>query len=168
MGNQQRRITTNFRRVGTGHLVSECGTVLGKRGNPLNPSDNGRGYLIIRVGTTSKAVHRLVAEAWVPNPYCLPEVNHIDGDKKNNSASNLEWCSRGYNIKHCYHLNNRSAKGVSNANCKSDIKDVVSICEYLRDGLSATKIRDLGFNYNLVRKIKARKTWTEVSEQYSW
>lgn len=45
-------------------------------------------------------VHRLVAKAFVPNPECLPEINHIDEDKTNNSASNLEWCSRAYNMKY--------------------------------------------------------------------
>lgn len=42
-------------------------------------------------------VHRLIALAFVPNLYGLPEVNHKDENKHNNSASNLEWCTSGYN-----------------------------------------------------------------------
>jgi len=37
-------------------------------------------------------VHNIVARAFVPNPYNLPRVRHIDGDKMNNAATNLEWC----------------------------------------------------------------------------
>ena len=44
-----------------------------------------------------KLLHRLVAETFVPNPYDLPEVNHLDEDKTNNRADNLEFCDRKYN-----------------------------------------------------------------------
>ena len=47
-----------------------------------------------------KAIHRLVASAFIPNPDNLPEVNHIDGNKLNNTATNLEWCSRIDNRRH--------------------------------------------------------------------
>ena len=42
-------------------------------------------------------VHRLVAKAFIPNPDNLPEVNHKNEDKSNNSVENLEWCSTQYN-----------------------------------------------------------------------
>lgn len=62
------------------------------------------GYLTVTVQDGAKRsnlkCHRLVASHFIENPENLPQVNHIDGDKENNCADNLEWCSASTNSKH--------------------------------------------------------------------
>lgn len=69
---------------------------------------NKDGYLFIRLSkngiTKGYSVHRLVAQAFIPNPNNYPEINHIDGNKLNNAISNLEWCNRTKNVRHSFEL----------------------------------------------------------------
>lgn len=67
----------------------------------------------------SKLVHRLVAEAFLPNPQQLPYVNHKDENKLNNNVENLEWCTQSYNMTY-NNVNKRIAdklKGRAPRNC---------------------------------------------------
>jgi hypothetical protein len=61
---------------------------------------NTRGYFVVKIKNRAIRVHRLVAEAFVANPNNDPFVNHIDGNKLNNNASNLEWCTQKQNVHH--------------------------------------------------------------------
>lgn len=75
-----------------------------RSGKVLKPKTNNRGYYQVNLhmnGSGSlKAVHRLVAKAFVPNEGNLLEVNHKNAVKKDNTASNLEWCTRKQNMEH--------------------------------------------------------------------
>lgn len=81
--------------------------------------DNGKGYLYITLSKEHKRknhyIHRLVADAFVDNPKELKYVNHIDYNKKNNDASNLEWCTQKENVHHSI-CNMRHRKSISHTN----------------------------------------------------
>lgn len=82
-----------------------------------NPAPNSRGYvtlvLINKDGKRStQRVHRLVAQAFIPNPNKKQCVNHIDGDTTNNAISNLEWCTQHENLTHASSLGLFSGKRV--------------------------------------------------------
>ena len=74
------------------------------RGKLMQARDNGMGYLRIKLSKNNKArrvmLHRVIAEAFIPNPFNYKTVNHKDGNKKNNTISNLEWCTQKQNVKH--------------------------------------------------------------------
>lgn len=80
-----------------GFWISDTGLLISKSGNIRKFRDNGKGYMNVNVGNKTYYQHRLVAEAFIPNPHNKPEVNHIDEDKSNNSVDNLEWCTVLYN-----------------------------------------------------------------------
>lgn len=85
------------------YFVSDVGEVKANHKNgwvnkKLTP--DSKGYLCTRINGVLHKVHRLVAEKYLPNPEGLPQVNHKDGNKKNNKATNLEWVS---NIDNSYH-----------------------------------------------------------------
>lgn len=101
------------------YQVSNLGRVrsLGSRGRIRSLSLTKDGYVKVRLIHKGKdktaRVHRLVAEAFVPNPDNKGTVNHIDGDKTNNRVDNLEWTDRSEQMHHAYRLGLKTPMGGS-------------------------------------------------------
>ena len=97
------------------YAVCEDGKVLNlKTQKILKPSLNENGYLYVSLWNNNKShtrtVHRLVAEAYIPNPGDKPFVNHIDANRANPHKDNLEWCTQSENIQHAYRIGNKTQK----------------------------------------------------------
>ena len=125
--------------------ITETGKVWSKRNNKFLKKANNQGYLFVCLSVKGKRqikfIHRLVAEAFIPNPEDKPCVNHIDGVKKNNRLENLEWCTYSENNKHKYDvLGYKSSRfGKFGKNNPSSIK----IKQYTMDGKYVKKWHSL-------------------------
>lgn len=108
-----------------------------KKGKRLKPETQKNGYKrVLLIGKDNhryhKLVHRLVAEAFIPNPDSCKQVNHIDGDKSNNSVSNLEWCTSQQNNVHALQTGLRTGKKKGKQIIINGItfNSVVEACKY--------------------------------------
>ena len=85
------------------YIIFDDGRVYSKITNKFLKQSYSGGYLTVELfserGKSRRIlVHRLVAMAFIPNPYNYPQVNHKDENKTNNNVDNLEWCTAKYNM----------------------------------------------------------------------
>lgn len=95
----------------------------------LKPVKHTNGYLLVRLCKNGESkctrIHRLVADAFIPNTENKGDVNHIDGNKTNNHVSNLEWATRSENLKHAHMSGLASTEKAIKASADSRKKRVV-------------------------------------------
>ena len=91
------------------------------------------------------SVHRLVAEAFIPNPLNKPQINHINGNKLDNRVGNLEWCTGSENVIHAY-------------------KTGLQIPKTAENNLYSKKVNQYDMNNNLIRKYYAVREAARVNK----
>ena len=155
------------------YTVYEDGTILKKDGSgKMKTYELPTGYLTVGLSSGSwrgsKSVHRIVGETLLPNPNNLSDIDHINGDRKDNRLCNLRWVSHGENIKHSYSSGRRSAKGSKNARSKLNEQSVHAICYCLQMGLKVAYVASIfDCSYAIISAIKNGRNWKEISSLYS-
>lgn len=86
------------------YIAFPSGQILNLHGSEIKGCVGRDGYRHVIINGKNIDVHRIIARLFVPNRKDKEQVNHIDGCKTNNSASNLEWCTRSENLKHAYQI----------------------------------------------------------------
>ena len=137
------------------YAVSNMGRVKNIRnGRVLKLVENG-GYLQVNLCQNGKKatfrVHRLVALTFIPNPMCKKEVNHIDGNKMNNSVDNLEWTTHKENDAHARKM------GLKHENKPVKLIDLETGETYVFYSISEASNFIGVNNSNLCRALKKRK-----------
>lgn len=160
------------------YAVTEDGEVFSAK-NPslkiMSTVDNGKGYYRVKLFNEDSCkrflLHRLVAETYLPAPTDESlQINHVDGNKKNNHYSNLEWCTASKNIKEAFRLGLKTHTGFGNPKAKYTPELIHSICACLAEG----KYRGIDiakkFNVNddLISKIKRGRVWACISRHYTF
>lgn len=111
----------------------------------------------------SKAVHRLVAIAFIPNPNNKPEVNHKDGNKQNNHYNNLEWSTRKENVNHSLKDGLVLRDGV-HFNATMTLEKVIRIKKELLKGAKQCVIaKKHNVHCRIIQAISCGRTWKHVT-----
>lgn len=127
------------------------------RSEPLKPHVGPDGYSRVVLsdsdGAMSCCVHRVVAIKYLENDDGLPEINHIDGCRSNNSLSNIEWVTRNQNVRH-------SISDKPHWSAKIDADMAKKIKEMIADERGSTYIANkLGITRSIVESIRRGVTW---------
>ena len=135
------------------------------------PSTVGCGYLAVALYKNSKGknhkIHRLLAQYFIPNPHNYKCVNHIDGNKLNNSLDNLEWCTSAHNNKHAWDIGLKRVVHLrdKHANVQFTDNEVRELRKITRSGLysCASIARAYKVSNDCIYNIKNGRTYRYVT-----
>lgn len=149
------------------YSVREDGLILNSKGKALKIQKNIDGYNVVSLRRDGKGntrrLNRLLATAFIPNPFNLPIVNHIDHVRDNDSLENLEWCTIKENAIKSVELYPEKWKG--NATITQDIAK--NICEKIQEGNRNKEIsEELNVSMDIIKDIREGLTWKEISCDY--
>ena len=129
-------------------------------------TDHLRVYLAKEGKKFPRFVHRLVAQAYIPNPDNLPFINHKDGNPQNNAVENLEWCDGSYNSTHAYANGLKKPvhiKGENNGQSKLTADNVREIRRRRDSGeTNASIARSFGVKPKTISMITLRQRWAHI------
>lgn len=157
------RVKSVPRMVNSGH-----GSKRFVKGGFRKPCLGTTGYwhltFVINGKTKAARLHRMVAEAFIPNPENKPCVNHRDGDKLNNHVNNLEWCTYSENSIHAHKTGLSSVKkGEDVANSIFKTADVLRIRELFEMGVTQPELQKIySASYAAINSIVRRRTWKHL------
>lgn len=134
----------------------------------LKPGMDGCGYLKANLYKEGKIkhfmVHRLVAQAFIPNPEGLPQINHKDEDKTNNRVDNLEWCTAKYNSNYGTRIEQMVQSRIKNGTFDSELCGIEDYKEYKH--IYYQKNRDKRLEYSRMYHQKNRDQINERRREY--
>ena len=142
-------------------------------GKLLIPKSDKDGYKEIGIRDitgkrTFKRIHRLVAEAFIPNPNKYKFINHKDNNPTNNTVDNIEWCSIEYNNKYRFTNGNACHKGEKHPMSSLTNEDVIRIAAIGNQNTHSEPIIAKLFNTtrSIVNKIRLKVRWQHILDKY--
>ena len=132
------------------YFITKCGRVFSKKLGglvELKLREDKDGYLEVGLYKNRKRyfrrVHRLVGINYIPNPNRYPQINHIDGNVKNNNVENLEWTTCLENIRHSYNVLGRVQHPTTN-------KQLLVIEKSTKKEMKFNSIKDFAYFLNMI------------------
>ena len=167
-----RKVKLNIDGLRNEYTIDTLGVVYNEtRGVPLKGTSITRNNRYVKIHLDKfYPLHRLVAEHFIPNPDNLPQVNHKDGNRYNNTVENLEWVSARDNVKHAYRTGLKSNHGELNPFRKLTKEQVKQIWALRHTKLTSRQIRDkLGLEVSVaaVKAVRSGKNWRSVTSKLS-